>query len=230
MTLFNCFLLASLCGLSSWSASSRISLIQTPDLTIMEGANVSIGCCWTVTFKKVTLSWLKNDTCFKKDPSLMPDKQNCSFLTFTAITRDDSGTYVCMLTVLIPEFIEEKGNGSVITVIARDNTNNNKTRDRQSEPNRTILLLPVIIPVAVVIPLVLIPLAYFCILRRKRAKAARVIYEVPHIDSEEAEMDQHSTSSRGSSQWCQVPMYESLDYFEHVQPKEVGEDPLRSTS
>ncbi|XP_068164478.1 uncharacterized protein [Antennarius striatus] len=190
MTLFNCFLLASLCGLSSWSASSRISLIQTPDLTIMEGANVSIGCCWTVTFKKVTLSWLKNDTCFKKDPSLMPDKQNCSFLTFTAITRDDSGTYVCMLTVLIPEFIEEKGNGSVITVIARDNTNNNKTR----------------------------------------AKAARVIYEVPHIDSEEAEMDQHSTSSRGSSQWCQVPMYESLDYFEHVQPKEVGEDPLRSTS
>lgn len=34
------------------------------------------------------------------------------------------------------------------------------------------------------------------------AQAARVIYEVPHIDSEVAEMDKHSTSSStGSSQW-----------------------------
>lgn len=37
------------------------------------------------------------------------------------------------------------------------------------------------------------------------ATAARVIYEVPHIDSEEADMDKHSTSSsRGSSQWVSV--------------------------
>lgn len=34
------------------------------------------------------------------------------------------------------------------------------------------------------------------------ANAARVIIEVPHIESEEVEMDKHSTSSsRGSSQW-----------------------------
>lgn len=37
------------------------------------------------------------------------------------------------------------------------------------------------------------------------AQAARVIYEVPHVDSEVAEMDKHSTnSSRGSSQWVSI--------------------------
>ncbi|GLD64072.1 uncharacterized protein AKAME5_001563500, partial [Lates japonicus] len=52
-------------------------------------------------------------------------------------------------------------------------------------------------------------------------QTARVIYEVPHIDSEVAEMDKHSTnSSTGSTEWCQVPVYESCDYFERVQTKE----------
>lgn len=37
------------------------------------------------------------------------------------------------------------------------------------------------------------------------SQAARVIYEVPHVDSEVAEMDKHSTnSSRGSSQWVSI--------------------------
>ncbi|XP_049923102.1 uncharacterized protein LOC126404133 isoform X2 [Epinephelus moara] len=83
--------------------------------------------------------------------------------------------------------------------------------------------LAIIIPLAAVASLLLIILICFCTLRRRRAQAARVIYEVPHIDSEEAEMDKHSTSSsRGSSQWCQVPVYESFDYFERVQTKESG--------
>ncbi|KAM9425522.1 uncharacterized protein KZ484_010535 isoform 2-T2 [Pholidichthys leucotaenia] len=52
------------------------------------------------------------------------------------------------------------------------------------------------------------------------AVAARVIYEVPHVDSEVSDIDKHSTSSsRGSSEWCQVPVYDSF-YFQHVDPKE----------
>lgn len=41
----------------------------------------------------------------------------------------------------------------------------------------------------------------FCV----SGQAARVIYEVPHTDSIEAEMDKHSTSSsRGSTQWVSM--------------------------
>lgn len=37
------------------------------------------------------------------------------------------------------------------------------------------------------------------------AQAARVIYEVPHIDSEVADADKHSTSSsNGSTQWVSL--------------------------
>ncbi|CAL8377451.1 unnamed protein product [Gadus morhua 'NCC'] len=62
------------------------------------------------------------------------------------------------------------------------------------------------------------PVALICLwkLQRRRGldRAARVIYEVPHEDSE---VDGTSTSSsKGSSQWCQVPVYESFDYFERV--------------
>ncbi|XP_053199564.1 uncharacterized protein LOC128384006 [Scomber japonicus] len=77
-----------------------------------------------------------------------------------------------------------------------------------------------IIALAVVCPVLLLTLIPFCILQRKRAIAARVIYEVPHIDSEVADVDKHSTtSSRGSTQWCQVPVYESVDYFEQTERK-----------
>ncbi|KAK2862667.1 hypothetical protein Q5P01_002200 [Channa striata] len=96
-----------------------------------------------------------------------------------------------------------------------------KTGKDAGEPSR--LSGPVIAAAAAVVPLLLITVFCYCILRRKQAQAARVIYEAPHIDSEVADMDKHSTSSsRGSSQWCQVPVYESLDYFEHLPSKESG--------
>ncbi|XP_075890041.1 uncharacterized protein LOC142893389 isoform X2 [Nelusetta ayraudi] len=55
------------------------------------------------------------------------------------------------------------------------------------------------------------------------ASTARVIYEVAHRDSDVTDVDKHSTgSSTGSTHWCQVPVYESFDYFEGVQTKPSG--------
>ncbi|XP_074480137.1 uncharacterized protein LOC141760924 isoform X2 [Sebastes fasciatus] len=221
--LLSSLLLSSLCALSSWSVSST-PVTQSPDVSVMEGETVSITCCWTLEYEKIRLIWLKNQTKMKteifdlmnhsKEDSLQNKTSHCSNLTFTNVTREDSERYICRVTVEIPGLTEVQGYGTVITVTARDNTADNKAGG--SSP-----LFPVIICLAVVAPLLLITLLCFCSLRRRRARAAMVIYEVPHIDSEEVEMDKHSTSSsRGSSQWCQVQVYESVDYFERVQTKE----------
>nr|XP_033507964.1 junctional adhesion molecule A-like isoform X2 [Epinephelus lanceolatus] len=192
--LLRSLLLTSLCTISSWSVSSGTLVVtQSPDVSVMEGETVNITCCWTLGFGRMRVAWLKNQTNTNKteisrlinqSQGLMPNEtSNCLHLTFPNVTREDSGRYICKVTVEIPSLTVVNGNGTVITVTAKGNTMDNTTG----------------------------------------AQAARVIYEVPHIDSEEEEMDKHSTSSsRGSSQWCQVPVYESFDYFERVQTKESG--------
>ncbi|XP_031135371.1 uncharacterized protein LOC116036066 isoform X2 [Sander lucioperca] len=232
--LLSSLLLASLCALSSWSVSSDTHVVtQTTDVSVTEGEAVNITCCWTRQLGRVGVNWLKNhinetinETAIiqteifswknHSQGSLQKETSNCSHLILTNVTREDSGRYICKVSVEIPSLSVVFGDGTVITV--RDNTS---TKNNAAEGG---LPLPVVITLAVVAPLLLITLACFCTLRRiQGSQAARVIYEVPHIDSEEVEMDKTSTgSSRGSSQWCQVPVYESFDYFERVQTKESG--------
>ncbi|XP_035531366.1 uncharacterized protein LOC118338212 [Morone saxatilis] len=229
--LLSSLLLASLCALSSWSVSSGTLVVtQTPAVSAMEGDAVNVSCCWNLTgeAERMRVSWLKNQTSVKEiiiiknhsQGSLRNATSDCLNLTFTKISKEASGRYTCKVSVEIPFFAESEGNGTVITVTARENTTHPAEENNQNSPSNHPPL-PLIISVAVVVPLLLIALVCFCSLRRRQAQAARVIYEVPHTDSEVGEMDKHSTtSSRGSSQWCQVPVYESFDYFERVQTKE----------
>ncbi|XP_069571722.1 low affinity immunoglobulin gamma Fc region receptor II-like [Brachyistius frenatus] len=219
--LLSSLLLASLCALSSWSVSSgTLVVIQTPDVSVVEGETVNITCCWTEKIGRVRVNWFKNQTEITQEIFDLKknDTNNCSMLTFPNITKEHSGIYICKVSVEIPSLQLNTGNGSVITVLDKNGSDNNTAEG--SSKNTPIT---VIIALAVVSLLVLIALVCFCIVRRKQARAVRVIYEVPHVNSEEAEMDKHSTSSsRGSSQWCQVPVYESFDYFERVETKETG--------
>ncbi|XP_067436078.1 uncharacterized protein [Thunnus thynnus] len=238
--LLSCLLLAPLC--SSWSVSSTgtLHVTQTADVSVMEGETVNITCCWTWTFgrvERVGVNWLKNQTEIKNKTRVISTNIsqgcqqkkacNCSTLTFTNITRGDEGKYYCKVIEEIPLLTEHKGNGSVITVLDRDINIKDKTEEG-SFSSSTGNSLPLIITLAVVAPMLLLTLLCVCILRRKQAIAARVIYEVPHFDSEVADMDKHSTSSsKGSSQWCQVVVYESFDYFEHTERKQSSQTDLR---
>ncbi|XP_038587565.1 transmembrane and immunoglobulin domain-containing protein 2-like isoform X2 [Micropterus salmoides] len=223
--LLSSLLLSSLCALSSWST---LVVTQSPDVSVMEGERVNITCCVTGGFERMRISWLKKqiktETFESKNysqGSLRKESSGCSDLIFINITREDAGRYTCRMTVEIPLLKEAEGNGTVITVTDRDRSKINPAAGSHSN----LPPYPMIISLAVVGPLFIITLVYFCILRKRHgsSQAARVIYEVPHIDSEEADMDKHSTSSsRGSSQWCQVPVYESVDYFERVETKECG--------
>ncbi|XP_023282934.1 uncharacterized protein LOC111670453 [Seriola lalandi dorsalis] len=224
--LLSSLLLASLCAISSWTASSTGVLTQTPDVSVLEGETVNITCCWKGTFDRITFNWGRNQTDIKpgqyNSTPQSEESNSCSTLTFSNITTNDSGKYTCIVNVEIPFYVQVKGNGTIITVRTRENRGNDTDDDRGEDQGKSIPL-SIKIATAVVVPLLLITLIYFCSLRRRQAQAARVIYEVPHVDSEVAEMDKHSTSSsRGSSQWCQVPVYESFDYFERVQTKESG--------
>ncbi|XP_074518523.1 uncharacterized protein LOC141784572 [Halichoeres trimaculatus] len=232
--LLSSLLLASFCALSSWSVSSGIPVLtQAPHVSARVGENVTITCCWTGELERGTINWWKNQTRVKSDifiydvtkESLQKTTSSCSDLNFPKVTKADSGRYTCELSVEIPSLAQVNGSGTVLTVKDREHMNNthdnsddsgNQTEDVHSSSGS----YPIIISLGVVAPLLLISLLCFCTLRRKQAKAARVIYEVPHTDSEMSETDKHSTtSSRGSSQWCQVPVYESF-YFERVQDKE----------
>ncbi|XP_014192042.1 uncharacterized protein LOC106633398 [Haplochromis burtoni] len=222
--LLSSLLFASLCTLSSWSVSSGTFVVtQSPDVSYREGETVNITCCWTRTFERFSVNWLKNETVIRSETyvnyskeSLKIEEKDCSSLNFSNIRPEDSGTYICKVIVEIPSLTEAKGNGTVITV----KTENNTIDSNSSGPSFGNPPTNVIISLSVVVPLLLITLVCYCTLRRKQALAARVIYEVPHVDSEMADADKDSTSSsRGSSQWRQVPLYESF-YFEHVDPKE----------
>ncbi|XP_071334180.1 uncharacterized protein [Trachinotus anak] len=229
--LLRSLLLASLCAISSWSESSTGTVVvtQTPDVSVMEGDTVSISCCWTEKSDRTRINWWKETEIKTKRYSFKNETQesqknessSCSTLIFSNITTNDSARYICRVNVEIPVLTFGEGNGTVITVTAREKRGGNTDDDQNPGPASPTVTI--IVAVAVAVPLLLTTLVCFCVLRRRQAQAVRVIYEVPHVDSEEAEMDKHSTSSsRGSSQWCQVPVYESFDYFERVQTKESG--------
>ncbi|XP_034424620.1 tyrosine-protein phosphatase non-receptor type substrate 1 isoform X2 [Hippoglossus hippoglossus] len=225
--LLSSLLLGSLCAISSRSASSTdIYVTQTPDVSVTEGDALNITCCFTSKSERMKINWRKHLTengnqssVINKWPQGSQMNHSCSTLTFSNITREDSGKYICNVTVEIPLYSMKEGNGTVITVKPRGSAENKDVPPARSDE------VPIIIAAAVVGLLLLIALGCYCTLRIRHGttQAVRVIYEVPHIDSEEADMDKHSTSSsRGSSQWCQVPVYESFDYFERVKNKESG--------
>ncbi|KAM9717450.1 uncharacterized protein ACNS7B_021098 isoform 2-T2 [Menidia menidia] len=219
-------LLSSLCAPSSWSASSNtLVVIQSPDVTVTEGEAVDINCCWTESLVRGRVKWFKNQTVIKEElinqsqRSLNEQEKKCLTLNIP-IQPEAAGRYVCEVSVEIPILFTTKGNGTVITVTARLNQTGTKGQEQQNSTSS--LPLPLIIGLAAIVPVFIVALICFCSLRRKQ-EAVRVIYEVPHTDSDVAEMDKHSTSSsRGSSQWCQVTVYESFDYFERVEHKGSG--------
>ncbi|KAK7910168.1 hypothetical protein WMY93_014852 [Mugilogobius chulae] len=214
--------LASLCAISSWSVSSQLVVTQSEDVTVEKGQTVKIFCCWTKGHHRARATWMKNES---QVLDSVISEDSCSFLIIPNVTEDHEGKYFCHVRVEIPILIQESGKGTLLTVQSENETSGNQEQDKPHEDSKfpkdaTDFIL---IGLGVLTPILLILLICFCRQRRRRAQAVRVIYESPHFDSETQEtqeMDKYSTGSRGSSQWCQVELYEP--YFEHVDTKKSG--------
>ncbi|CAI5669504.1 unnamed protein product [Oreochromis niloticus] len=120
-------------------SSSMFVVTQSPDVSVMEGETVSITCCWTRTFERFRVAWLKNQTIIKRETnanqspeSLKKEAKTCSSLNISNIRTEDSGTYICKVTVKIPSLTVSKGNGTIIIVREKtmiNNGNNNNHTD-----------------------------------------------------------------------------------------------------
>ncbi|XP_038124349.1 uncharacterized protein LOC119772117 [Cyprinodon tularosa] len=123
MTLLLIILLL-LCARSYWGVlSDANSVIQSPDLSVLEGETLNISCCWSNNTQRTGIQWLKNQSLIKTETvNLHPggsqtDKpMSCSLLMLTNITSRDSGTYICKITVEIPVLDVFEGSGTTITV------------------------------------------------------------------------------------------------------------------
>uniref|UniRef100_A0A3P8PLW6 Ig-like domain-containing protein n=1 Tax=Astatotilapia calliptera TaxID=8154 RepID=A0A3P8PLW6_ASTCA len=152
-------------------SSGTFVVTQSPDhVFVRKGETVNITCCWKGKFERIRVNWLKNQTEIRSDyfinqPNvfLKKEEKKCYFLKISNIRPDDSGTYICKVTVEIPSLTEAKGNGTVITVKTGNDTGNN-SQNSLYPGNPT----NVIISLAVVVPLLLVTLVCYCTLRRKQ--------------------------------------------------------------
>ncbi|CAL8326516.1 unnamed protein product [Lota lota] len=215
-----------------------IKVYETADLEVVEGDSATIHFCWrAINHPEWKVNWSKNEvqplykaTAVRYDgegcgSALSPVNNGtcgCATLTLPNVTRSHTGRYVCRVTKEIPILQQFTGNGTMITVTERRRPTNgstqNSTKDSTKDsPTDAPLPLPVVVSLAIVMAAAFL-VALICLwkLQRRREldRASRVFFEVPHGDSA---VDGTSTSSsKGSYQWCQVPVYESFDYFERV--------------
>ncbi|XP_056431540.1 uncharacterized protein LOC130369944 isoform X4 [Gadus chalcogrammus] len=214
-----------------------IKLYETADVEVLEGDSVTLHCgLRAVNPKKYRMKWLKyKGQILQKPTAVRYDGEGCgsalspvnngtcgcATLTLPNVTRNHAGRYICQVTIDRPILIQYWGNGSMITVTERRSPTNGTTQKNSAE--HAAMSFPVVVSLGIVMAAAFFA-TLICLwkLRKRQGldRAARVIYEVPHEDSE---VDGTSTSSsKGSSQWCQVPVYESFDYFERVVESKGG--------
>ncbi|XP_056431541.1 uncharacterized protein LOC130369944 isoform X5 [Gadus chalcogrammus] len=176
-----------------------IKLYQTADLEVIEGDTVTLHCCWTaVNHTQYKVIWLKNEVKILHQPTAVRyDREGCG----SALSPVNNGACGCA-TLTLPNVTRNHAGGYVCKVtmdrpilIQLRGSGTRITVTERRNPNSGTT-------------------------QERLDQAARVIYEVPHEDSE---VDGTTTSSsKGSSQWCQVPVYESFDYFERVVESKGG--------
>ncbi|XP_035770003.1 transmembrane and immunoglobulin domain-containing protein 2-like [Neolamprologus brichardi] len=180
-------LLTSFCTISSWTVVYAVGIsvvTQSPDVSVMEGETVSITCCWTRPFERFRVNWLKNQTVFRSETyanqspeSLKLEAKTCSSLNISNIRTEDSGTYICKVTVELPSLAEAKGNGTFITV-------REKTNDTDSTPSSSTVIF-----VLRSLPFILLLLIFCCF--RKWTTSQR--HRAKQQDGECVEMKKKNT-------------------------------------
>lgn len=105
------------------NSSSHMSVWQTPqDLKVMEGANAQITCNFDMCSgsSRVTLKWEKDNKTLHSDLIECQSNTNASrVLELKSLSQNQSGLYVCEVSVDIPLLKKGKGTGTNVTVTGK---------------------------------------------------------------------------------------------------------------
>ncbi|XP_060782458.1 uncharacterized protein LOC132889706 [Neoarius graeffei] len=219
-----CGLLASC--LCSWGSRESFLVSQSPTtVELREGEPVQITCSWNITNAKV--NWFKDNqrvTFNQTDKFIQTHKnntKNSSTLIIKNADISDAGFYICEVTKDIPYLLKVNGTGTKVT----STTENDSTTQRGTQSSSTTELpitiqspvskLGVSVSGAAIILLICIGLSVWRMKRGCKQSERMVIREGPPSEGDEPENSEDNGSSgtsRGSTQWYMVPVYES--YFD----------------
>uniref|UniRef100_A0A7N8YCX0 Ig-like domain-containing protein n=1 Tax=Mastacembelus armatus TaxID=205130 RepID=A0A7N8YCX0_9TELE len=153
--------------LCAGGSSDTLVVTQISNVSVIEGGTVNISCCWTGSgeSQRLRVIWLKNLTEIKNEavnltsPPVKKERNDCWNLTFSSVTKEATGRYICRVTAEIPVLASANGSGTVLTVTSRGNTVTSGATDIQT---------PIIAAVTVMALLLLLTLTCYCSLRRKQ--------------------------------------------------------------
>ncbi|KAL2079638.1 hypothetical protein ACEWY4_025382 [Coilia grayii] len=207
-------------------SNKNLSVLQLPiSLTLTEGENASIQCSWNKTEQRIKVNWLKNGTKWMESSKRIEINSAQENLVIHNTSRNDSGFYVCEVIQETPKLHKHLGGGTQVTVNSK--TNSITTETKQS--GKPGLPLAVTVSLAVIggLLVICVSLGIWRIRMTGQQHENTIIREMVATDSEEPRnMDEQGedsscNSSRGSTQWCQVPVYEA--YFDHRRDCDDGE-------
>ncbi|XP_026765892.3 uncharacterized protein LOC113523983 [Pangasianodon hypophthalmus] len=219
-------LCVTLCGLlasclCSWGSSESLSVIQSPaTLTLRKGEDVRITCSWNISITRPKVKWFKDKFEFNKTDKLTETHNNINSSTLVIKNADinDAGFYICEVTQDIPQLVKANGTGTNVTY-EREHDNETCTTQSNSptSPQSTagLSVTAVGASVSAVILSICVCLSVWRMKRGCRKSERTVIREGPPSEGDEPENSEDgdsSRTSRGSTQWYMVPVYES--YFD----------------
>ncbi|XP_048858023.1 uncharacterized protein LOC125725274 isoform X2 [Brienomyrus brachyistius] len=103
------------------AAAEIFSVRQEPEvIEVAPGGNVTMKCHYLGDFAaggEVRVQWKSNISSITTDRVNVTGIQNGSFcLNLTSVRRNQSGTYVCEVILIIPGLLRKEGNGTVLIV------------------------------------------------------------------------------------------------------------------
>ncbi|MCI4376985.1 hypothetical protein PGIGA_G00198060 [Pangasianodon gigas] len=210
-------LCVTLCGLlasclCSWGSSESFSVVQSPStLTLRKGEEVRITCSWNISITGAKVKWFKDKLEFNKTETHKNDKS-------LTLVINDAGFYICEVTQDVPQLVKVNGTGTNVTY-KREHDNETCTTQRNSPTSPQSTAEPSVTAVGASVSAVILSICVcLSVWRMKRGcrKSERtVIREGPPSEGDEPENSEDgdsSRTSRGSTQWYMVPVYES--YFD----------------
>ncbi|KAK1175252.1 hypothetical protein AOXY_G2928 [Acipenser oxyrinchus oxyrinchus] len=215
--------------LANWysiGAKGEINITQSPPaITAKEGESVQMNCSWKTleNAQQIRAEWWKNQSriisLFSKQNYLDVKGNNASFtmlinansteLRIANLTQNHTGIYHCSAIAEIPTL--KKGNGSGTVLYVHEVQNNSSLGSGAA--------------VGVLLAMLFVLLIITLLWKRKilmsraqdQGEAAadyESVLEMDAIEGPQEAAEANSSSSQGSTQWAEITVYESCDYFD----------------